>query len=216
MEAFSGILALAFYVGLVVLIVFGIKWYKRRKDKEAPEYKQYKKKFWIVFAVCAGLFVCSSIVSNIATAQEEARQEQEDKKNYKKDKEEFIENYRITAGVAESLSNDEMKDWENAIENSDDDFDVDSTIDNIEDKNSSLIKALENKIEDAHNLDQKIQDNSYASDSDKETVHKAYMDLKHFVRNATNISGSYNDFSDEQNELDKKVADRLEELKDME
>ena len=48
MEALSEILTLAFCVALVVLIVFGIKWYKRRKDKEAPEYKQYKKKFWIV------------------------------------------------------------------------------------------------------------------------------------------------------------------------
>ena len=220
MEALSEILTLAFCVALVVLIVFGIKWYKRRKDKEALENKQYKKKFWITLAICAGLFVCAGIISGSVDDQEaEAQTEQESKDNkesYKETKKDFIKTYKALGYATEEISDKEGKAWEEAIDNSGDDFDVSATLDKIVEDNTDDIDTVEGGLEKLHKLDQKIQKNDDVDDSDKKTIHNAYLDMKHFADHATNPSGSYNDFTDEHNELDRKVSDNIEELDDME
>lgn len=70
-------------------------------------------------------------------------------------------------------------------------------------------------LDNLHNLDRSIQNNDSVNDSDKEKIHNAYLDMKHFTDHTTSISGSYNDFVDEHNELDKKGSDQLEELRDL-
>lgn len=130
-------------------------------------------------------------------------------------KERFISLYSSLGAAVEDLSSKEGDEWNDAIENSDDDFDVDATIESIEDKHSEDIKNIALTTESLHKTDQKIQKNSYASESDKETIHDAYLDMKHFSDHATNIHGSYDDFIDEHNDLDQKVADHAEELQDM-
>ena len=79
-------------------IIFGVKWYKRRNDKIASEYKQYKKKFWISLAICAGFFVCAGIVNgNTGDQENEAQSEQEaegSKNSYKENKAAFIKTYK--------------------------------------------------------------------------------------------------------------------------
>lgn len=138
-----------------------------------------------------------------------------EKTHYKGDKEQFIEKYQDLGATVESLSSKEGDEWGDAIDNSGDDFDVDSTIESIQDKHSDDIDTINDGISELHELDQKIQNNHSVNESDKKTIHKSYLDLKHFADHATNISGSFNDFSDEHNSLDRKTSDHVEELEDL-
>ena len=219
METIATLLELVFLISFIVAIVYGIKWFKNRKDKENELFKKNKKRFWISIAVVMISFILGGMAQSSADDTQEqeatAQQEKKDKSNYKDDKEEFANKYFALGHKAETLSSKEGEEWNDAIENSDEDFDVDSAIDNIESNHANEIDDVDSKLSDLHDLDQKIQKNDSVDDSDKEKFHNAYLDVKHFANHATNISGSYNDFMDEHNELDRKVADHIEELQDL-
>ncbi|MEE6660287.1 hypothetical protein [Limosilactobacillus pontis] len=215
MESIASVLSLGFLIAVIIAIVFGVKWFKARKDKSGDNYKKNKKRTIITLVVMVVCLVGGSLAQNEADAEEQAAIEARDKKNYKGEKEKFVTMYSILGPTVEDLSKKEIDEWGNAIDNSDDDFDVDATIDGIEKKHSEDIDSVEKEIETLHKADQKIQDNSYASEKDKKTVHSAYLNLKHFANHATDISGSYNDFSDEHNDMDQKTADSMEELQDL-
>ena len=40
METLAGLLELAFLVSFIVAIVYGVKWFKQRKDKESDQFKK--------------------------------------------------------------------------------------------------------------------------------------------------------------------------------
>ncbi|MDY2688846.1 hypothetical protein DKZ29_06775 [Limosilactobacillus reuteri] len=219
METLATLLELVFLVSFIVAIVYGIKWFKNRNDKENDLFKKNKKRFWISIAVVVISFILGGMAQSSADdAQEQeatAQQEKKDKSNYKDDKEEFANEYFALGHKVETLSSKEGEEWNDAIENSDEDFDVDSAIDTIQNNHTDEIDDIDSKLSDLHDLDQKIQKNDSVDDSDKEKFHNAYLDVKHFANHATNISGSYNDFMDEHNDLDRKVADHVEELQDL-
>ena len=219
METLAGLLELAFLVSFIVAIVYGVKWFKQRKDKESDQFKKSKKKFIITCVVVVCTFIFGGMAQNSADEVEEqaetAQQQKKNKSNYKDDKEEFATQYFALGHKVEQLSSKEGNEWNDAIENSDDDFDVDSTIDTIQNNHTDEIDDVDSKLSDLHDLDQKIQKNDSVDDSDKEKIHNAYLDAKHFANHATNISGSYDDFMDKHNELDQKVADHVEELQDL-
>ena len=213
MERLSGFLSLIFLIALVVAIVYGIKWWKSRKHEDKS--KKLKKKTLIAVAVIVISFIGFSTVNGQIEQQQEAQVQKKEKTHYKGDKEQFIEKYQDLGATVESLSSKEGDEWGDAIDNSGDDFDVDSTIESIQDKHSDDIDTINDGISELHELDQKIQNNHSVNESDKKTIHKSYLDLKHFADHATNISGSYNDFSDEHNSLDQKTSDHVEELEDL-
>ena len=218
MQSLAYVLLLVLILSAIIAIVLGIFWFKERKNKEGKKYKRNRLGTLIALAVMVISLFSAGGAQSEATHEEEAaiaRQEKLDKQNYKDNKEDFTSLYYDLGVAVEQLSSKESDEWESAIDNSGEDFDVDSTIDNISDNHSDDIDDVEAKIEKLHSLDQKIQKNEYASDEDKETIHNAYLDLKHFANHATSISGSYNDFSDEHNELDRKTTDRVEELQDL-
>ena len=219
METLATLLELVFLVSFIVAIVYGIKWFKNRNDKENDLFKKNKKRFWISIAVVVISFILGGMAQSSADdAQEQeatAQQEKKDKSNYKDDKEEFANEYFALGHKVETLSSKEGEEWNDAIENSDEDFDVDSAIDTIQNNHTDEIDDIDSKLSDLHDLDQKIQKNDSVDDSDKEKFHNAYLDVKHFANHTTNISGSYNDFMDEHNDLDRKVADHVEELQDL-
>lgn len=198
---------------------FGVKWFKLREDKDSKKFKQNKKRTIITLVILIVCLFGSGMAQNTADEQEAEAQKQvqyaKDKKNYKDDKDDFIHQYKYIAAATEQLSNQEGKEWEEAIDNSDEDFDVDATIDNIEEKHSDDIDSLDTIIGNMHDADQKIQKNTAAPKGEKEKIHSAYLSLKHFTNHATDISGSYNDFTDEHNEMDQEVADKAEELQDL-
>lgn len=215
METLESFLMLVVLVALIVTIVYGVKWFKNRNDKENVLVKKHKKWFWISVIVMIVAFISAGIVEgNIEEAEEEAQTAKEESQ-YKKDKEEFTQKYVNLAYLTEDLSEKEGNAWNDAIENSDDDFDVSTTIDDITNNNADRISGIEKRIDNLHDIDQKIQDNDSVDASDKDKIHDAYLDVKHFADHATNIAGSYNDFIDEHNELDRKVSDRIEEIRDL-
>ena len=213
MERLSGFLSLIFLIALVVAIVYGIKWWKSRKHEDKS--KKLKKKTLIAVAVIVISFIGFSTVNGQIEQQQEAQVQKKEKTHYKGDKEQFIEKYQDLGATVESLSSKEGDEWGDAIDNSGDDFDVDSTIESIQDKHSDDIDTINDGISELHELDQKIQNNHSVNESDKKTIHQSYLDLKHFADHATSISGSYNDFTDEHNSLDRKTSDHVEELEDL-
>lgn len=219
MQSIASILSLGFLIALIVAIVFGVKWYKSRKDKSGENYKKNKKRMIITLVVMIVCLIGGSLAQNAADEQEAeaeaAAQYAKDKKTYKEDKKLFIGQYGLVGAAAEDLSNKESSEWGDAIDNSGDDFDVDATIDEIEEKHSDDIDSLETLVEHMHEKDQKIQKNTAAPKSEKKTIHSAYLSLKHFVNHATYISGSYDDFTDEAGKLDQETADKTEELQDL-
>ena len=213
METLSGFLSLIFLIALIVAIVYGIKWWKNRKDEAKS--KKLKKRTLVAVAVMVVGFIGFNIVEGQIEEQQEAQIQKKEKSNYKDDKDQFIVKYKILGATIENLSSKEGDEWGDAIDNSDGDFDVDSTIEGIQDKHEDDIDKVDDGISALHDLDQKIQKNNSVSDSDKKTIHQSYLDLKHFADHATSISGSYNDFTDEHNSLDQKTSDHVEELEDL-
>lgn len=215
MESIASILSLGFLIALIVAIVFGVKWYRSRKDKSGENYKKNKKRTIVTLVVMVVCFIGGSLAQNEADEEAAAAQYAKDKKNYKDEKKNFISQYAYVGAAAEDLSNKESNEWGDAIENSGDDFDVDSTIDSIEKKHSDDIDGLETLVAHMHEKDQEIQKNTAAPKREKKTIHSAYLSLKHFANQATYISGSYNDFNDKASKLDQEVADKTEELQDL-
>lgn len=213
METLSGLFSLIFLIALIVAIVYGIKWWKSRKHEDKS--KKLKKKTLIAVAVIVISFIGFSTVNGQIESQNEAQAQKKEKSNYKDDKEQFIAKYKILGATIEELSSKEGDEWGDAIDNSDGDFDVDSTINGIQDKHEDDIDTVDDGISTLHDLDQKIQKNDSVNESDKKTIHQSYLDLKHFADHATSISGSYNDFTDEHNSLDRKTSDHVEELEDL-
>lgn len=219
MEILVTILDWGMLLTFIGCITAGLNWYLSRKDKSSKKYRKSKKSFLILAGALIVSFVCASVAEGQVEEQQQAeavaQKKAQDKKDYKKQKSNFIDKYTTLGYTVEDLSSKEGEEWEDAIDNSGDDFDVDSTIEDIEDNHSDDIDDVTNQTEEIHQLDQKIQDNSAASKTDKEAIHKAYLDMKHFSSHATDISGSYNDFTDEHNDMDRAVADRYEELQDL-
>lgn len=215
MESIASILSLGFLIALIIAIVFGVRWFKARKDKSRDNYKKDKKRTIITLVVMVVCLVGGSLAQNEADDEAAAAQYAKDKKNYKEEKELFVSQYASVGAAAEDLSNKEGSEWGDAIDNSGDDFDVDATIDGIEKKHSDDIDSLETLVEHMHEKDQKIQKNTAAPKSEKKTIHSAYLSLKHYANHATYISGSYDDFTDEAGKLDQETADKAEELQDL-
>ena len=159
-------------IALVVAIVYGIKWWKSRKHEDKS--KKLKKKTLIAVAVIVISFIGFSTVNGQIEQQQEAQVQKKEKTHYKGDKEQFIEKYQDLGATVESLSSKEGDEWGDAIDNSGDDFDVDSTIESIQDKHSDDIDTINDGISELHELDQKIQNNHSVNESDKKTIPKSF------------------------------------------
>ena len=106
METLAGLLELAFLVSFIVAIVYGVKWFKQRKDKESDQFKKSKKKFIITCVVVVCTFIFGGMAQNSADEAEEqaetAQQQKKNKSNYKDDKEEFA-TYGITLNFIDTV-----------------------------------------------------------------------------------------------------------------
>lgn len=212
METLSTIFALTFLASIVALLIFGIKWFRGRKDKESVKYKRNKLYTWI----SVGVLVVSFIGIGYAEGVIEEREIAQERKEYKSDKSEFYLTYFLLWGKTEDLSQDEGDEWENAIDNSNgDDFDIDATISSIEKKHDKDINDVQSDLDGLRKLNKRIQDNDQVSSKDKKVYQTAYENLRDFANHAIEPSGSYNDFIDEHNEYDTDVSNSYNDLKDL-
>ena len=90
--------------------------------------KKLKKKILISLAVMVIGFIGFNVIEGQIESQNEAQVQKKEKSNYKDDKEQFIAKYKILGATIEELSSKEGDEWGDAIDNSDGDFDVDSTM----------------------------------------------------------------------------------------
>ena len=205
MEILSTIFALIFFASIVSLLIFGIKWFRGRKDKESVKYKRNKLYTWISVGVLVVSFVGMGYVEGVIEEREIAQE----KKEYKSDKSEFYLTYFL-------LSQDEGDEWESAIDNSNgDDFDIDATINSIEKKHDKDIKDVQSDLDGLRKLNKRIQDNGQVSSKDKKVYQTAYENLRDFANHAIEPSGSYNDFIDEHNKYDTDISNSYNDLKDL-
>lgn len=212
METLSTIFALIFLASIVALLIFGIKWFRGRKDKESVKYKRNKLYTWI----SVGVLVVSFIGMGYAEGVIEEREVAQERKEYKSDKSEFYLTYFLLWGKTENLSQDEGNEWESAIDNSNgDDFDIDATINSIEKKHDKDINDVQSDLDGLRKLNKRIQDNDQVSSKDKKVYQTAYENLRNFANHAIEPSGSYNDFIDEHNEYDTDVSNSYNDLKDL-
>ena len=167
MEVLGSLLTIIFLISCIVAIVFGVKWFKVRKDKENILFKKNKKRFLITLVVFVISFIGAGIVENSVSEAEEEADIAKQESQYKDDKKSFIAGYKIVGYLVEDLSSKEGDEWNDAIENSDGDFDVESAVDTIQSNHSDDIDSVETHIEKLHELDQKIQKNDSVDDSDK-------------------------------------------------
>lgn len=122
MQSIASILSLGFLISLIVAIVFGVKWYKSRKDKAGANYKKNKKRTIVTLVVMVVCLIGGNMAQSAADEQEAAAQYAKDKKNYKDEKRNFISQYAYVGAAAEDLSNKESDEWGDAIDNSGDDL----------------------------------------------------------------------------------------------
>lgn len=212
METLSTIFALIFLASIVALLIFGIKWFRGRKDKGSVKYKRNKLYTWI----SVGVLVVSFIGMGYAEGVIEEREIAQERKEYKSDKSEFYLTYFLLWGKTEDLSQDEGDEWESAIDNSNgDDFDIDATINSIEKKHDKDINDVQSDLDGLRKLNKRIQDNGQVSSKDKKVYQTAYENLRDFANHAIEPSGSYNDFIDEHNKYDTDVSNSYNDLKDL-
>ena len=156
METLSTIFALTFLASIVALLIFGIKWFRGRKDKESVKYKRNKLYTWISVGVLVVSFIGVGYVEGVIEEREIAQE----RKEYKSDKSEFYLTYFLLWGKTEDLSQDEGDEWESAIDNSNgDDFDIDATINGIEKKHDKDINDVQSDLDGLRKLNKRIQDN---------------------------------------------------------
>ena len=212
METLSTIFALTFLASIVALLIFGIKWFRGRKDKESVKYKRNKLYTWISVGVLVVSFIGVCYVEGVIEEREIAQE----RKEYKSDKSEFYLTYFLLWGKTEDLSQDEGDEWESAIDNSNgDDFDIDATINGIEKKHDKDINDVQSDLDGLRKLNKRIQDNDQVSSKDKKVYQTAYEDLRNFANHAIEPGGSYNDFIDEHNKYDTDVSNSYNDLKDL-
>lgn len=197
---------------IVAVIVFSIKWFNGRKDKESIKYKRNKLYTWISIGVLVVSFFSTGYIENVIEEQKIAQE----RKEYKSDKSEFYLTYFLLWGKTEDLSQDEGDEWESAIDNSNgDDFDIDATINNIEKKHDKDISDIQSDLDGLRKINKRIQDNDQVSSKTKKVYQSAYENLRNFANHAIEPSGSYNDFIDEHNKYDTDVSNSYNDLKDL-
>lgn len=119
-----------------------------------------------------------------------------------------------TIGVSsEDLAQKEQKAWASAIDNSDEDFDVDAAISKIEEDNKTAIDGIElNLATLKEELDTMAKNDT--GEYDYQAYEKAYKSARKLANFVTSPSGSYDSFGDTFQKLDQAVADEYSNLTD--
>lgn len=122
--------------------------------------------------------------------------------------------YLVTAMEAEDVGNAENSSWGDAIDDnsvSDDDFDVDQTVSDIVDENSSDIGKAKAGLQEVEKSLDKLKKNDTGTYSIKK-YNKSYSELRKMVRFVSSPSGSYSTFGDKFSDIDTKVSDYYQSL----
>ena len=148
-------------------------------------------------------------VSGYKIEEQQARADEIVKnKNYlfKKAAQQFSNKYLSVGSTLEDTGTAEYKSWGDAIDNSDDDFDVNETVANIVAKNISDIDRADTGVsylKKRLTLMSKNDTGKY----DYKGYEKAYNRIQKFYNFVSYPNGSYSDFSDTMTTLDDNVTD---------
>ncbi|MCG7196761.1 hypothetical protein [Pediococcus pentosaceus] len=212
METF---LAFTFFGGLIVLLVGAILFFIDYAQKRA------KKKSLIIVAIGVVLTVLS-LGSEILINQHNARVAQQQKeelaaekkskdKKFKNTASNFLAKYYVIWGDSEDLGNSVNKDWENAIDNDPEGFDVEKTIDDIESKNTDKITEITDGTDKLDTYLDTLKKNDTGKYS-YEDFDKANDNISTLSNLVTSPSGSYSSFGTEFSDDDDAVSKSFDDI----
>lgn len=203
------VLFFGFILGAIILIVGAILFFIDYAQKRS------KKKSLIIVGVGVTLAIISlggiSLVEQHNARLEEIRQEKLANQKKRANKKfistasEYLAEYYILFGKSETLGNSINKDWGNAIDDSTDDFDVDKTIETIENKNTDTISEItdgQSKLDDYLATLEKNDTGTY----DLKIYKTANSRMTDLTNKVTSISGSYSSFASDFSDADDAVS----------
>lgn len=211
------ILALAFFGGLVVVLIGAILFF--------IDYAQNRSKKKSLKIVGIGLAVSiiglgiESTISYHESRVAKIKQEKIKKANAKKDKvfketeSEFLADYYTAWEKAEKLGNSVSDDWEKAIDNDPDGYDPDEALKKIEEKDSDEISKIHVDVAIVDEDLAKLKKNNTGKYKIEE-FKKADRNLNKLSNFVTSPSGSYMDFGNDFSDYDDEVSNSFDNLRD--
>ncbi|KRN94072.1 hypothetical protein [Pediococcus stilesii] len=212
METF---LAFTFLGGLIVLLVGAIIFFIDYAQKRE------KKKSLTIVVVGMALTVLSFggealiIQHNTKVAQvrkDELLVEKKKKdKKFKNTASDLLAKYYVIWGDSEDLGNSVNKDWENAIDDDPEGFDVEKTIDDIENKNDDKITAINDGIDELDTYLDILKKNDTGRYNYKD-FEKANDNISTLSDLVTSPSGSYSSFGTKFSDDDDAVSKSFDDI----
>lgn len=216
METVLGLLIIVASIVLLVVIGFAITWLTGIITKKNSIKSVGKIGIFISGGILLVLIMGTGVSNSIYNHQLkiEAQAKSKMNENFRKEAKSFKTNYIYTAVKAEDLGNTEDSSWGDAIDDntdSADDFDVDQTVSDILDDNSSDIEKAKDGLEEAKSSLNKLKKNDTGKYS-YDKYDKSYIKLRRMVNFVSSPSGSYSTFGDKFSDLDNSVSEAYEGL----
>lgn len=216
METILGLILIITALAFLVVIGFGITLLTGVITKKSGAKNVGKMGLYISGGIFIVLLLGAGVSNGIYTHQlkVQAQQKSEMNRAFKKEAKNFKATYLVTAMEAEDVGNAENNSWGDAIDDnsvSDDDFDVDQTVSDIVDENSSDIGKAKAGLQETEKSLNKLKKNDTGTYSINK-YNKSYFELRKMVRFVSSPSGSYSTFGDKFSDIDTKVSDYYQSL----
>ncbi|AEV95145.1 O-antigen ligase family protein [Pediococcus claussenii] len=209
------LLAFLFLGSLIVILIGAILFF--------IDYAQKRNKRKSLIIIAVGFLISIISISGFGAIEHHNQKVAEEKqakiaqikkqkdKKFKSIASEYSLKYIELISTSEDLAKKVNSEWGNAIDNSGDDYDVDKTIDDIEEKNSDKISQI--------NDDQSTLDSDLTKLKKNNTSKYGYHKFKKANDNITDLTnfvtsptGSYSDFVDTFNTHDDNASDSYKDL----
>lgn len=213
-----GILAAIVFVGFLIVFIVGLS-IKKGAPKTVGKLGMIISAVFILIGFGGGQLAIDKINEQQAKAEAikaaEVKKEKAEKKkaNKKFNKAEglFRANVYLAVSDSEDLAKVIYKGWGDAIDNSSDNFDVDTTIQKLVSDNQTDIDTMESAVASAKESLTTMENND-TGDYDLNFYEKMYKHTRKLTDFVASPSGSYSEFIDTFNGYHQKVDDDIDEL----
>lgn len=167
-------------------------------------------------AIVGSLFLISLICTGTAThihnkqVAEEQRIKKQKNKKFKKQLSAYKTDYVLAILDAEDTAKSENKAWEDSIDDSDDDYDVEDAVSKIVDDNEDDISEMQDKVSSAKSKLDSMKKNDTGT-YDYAYYKKSYKNLDKLSEFVSSPTGSYSDFISTFNDLHTDCEDILKD-----
>lgn len=215
-----GILAAIVFVGFLIVFIVGLS-IKKGAPKTVGKLGMIISAVFILIGFGGGWLTVNKINEQYAkdaaikaaeVKKEKAEKKKTDKK-FNKAASLFKANIYLAVTDSEDLAKAIHKGWGDAIDNSSDNFDVDTTIQKLVSDNQTGIDTMESAVTSAKESLTTMENND-TGDYDLNFYKKLYKHTRKLTDFVASPTGSYSEFIDTFNGYHQKVDDDIDELTD--